>query len=193
VCPTMLTDELNDVIDEVLGGDRDSFRKIMHAYGLSLRSYIATQIHALDDIDDLAQDVFLVAYTNLFDFRRGDDFGAWLRGIARNKMYHHFRQRSRRNKTLDQFREEVARVVAARLERAVSADSSGAIEVLLQCIGLLPEKLRRVVRAGLDGGKPAELAGELTTTVAAIYRLHSRANQLLRECMRKELGLWNRT
>jgi RNA polymerase sigma-70 factor (ECF subfamily) len=75
----------------------------------------------------------------------------------------------------------------------VSADSSGAIEVLLQCIGMLPEKLRRVVRAGLDGGKPAELARELTTTVAAVYRLHSRANQLLRECMRKELGLWNRT
>jgi RNA polymerase sigma-70 factor (ECF subfamily) len=189
----MLTDALNDVIDRVLAGDRDAFREIMHAYGLSLRSYIATQVHALDDIDDLAQDVFLAAYANLPDFRRGDDFGAWLRGIGRNKMYHHFRQTSRRNKTLDQFREQVARVVAVRLERAVSADNSGAIEMLLQCVGLLPEKLRRVVRAGLDGGKPAELAGELTTTVAAIYRLHSRANQLLRECMRKELGLWNRT
>ena len=189
----MLADELNDVIDDVLGGDRDAFRKIMHVYGLSLRSFIATQVHALDDIDDLAQDVFLAAYGNLPDFRRGDDFGAWLRGIARNKMFHHFRQTSRRNKTLDRFREEVARVVESRLERAVSADNSGAIEVLLHCIGRLPEKMRRVVRDGLDGGKPAELAGELMTTVAAVYRLHARANQLLRECMRKESGSWTKT
>jgi RNA polymerase sigma-70 factor (ECF subfamily) len=180
--------ELEAVVDDVIRGDRDAFRKILHAYGLSLRSYIATYIHALDDIDDLAQEVFIVAYRNLADFRRGDDFGAWLRGVARNKLYHHFRNASRRNKALDRFREEVARVVADRMERAVSADTSESIEVLLRCIGRLPERMRQVVRAGLDGGKPADVAGELMTTVGAVYRLHSRANQLLRDCMRKELG-----
>jgi RNA polymerase sigma-70 factor (ECF subfamily) len=188
----MLVDELNDVIDDVLRGNRDEFRKILHAYGLSLRSYIATQVHTVDDIDDLAQDVFLVAYHNLPEFRRGDDFGAWLRGIARNKIYHHFRHLARRNKALSRFREEVARVVESRLERAVSADSSGAIEVLLHCISLLPEKMRRIVHAGLDGDKPAELAGAMMMTVAAVYRLHSRANRLLRECMNRELGLWTK-
>jgi RNA polymerase sigma-70 factor (ECF subfamily) len=191
----MRAGELDAVIDDVLRGDRDAFRKVLRAYGLPLRSYIAAHVHALDDIDDLAQEVFLTAYTHLGDFRRGDDFGAWLRGIARNKIYHHFRSSSRRNKVLDRFREEVARVVEARLERAVSADTSGAIEALLHCIGLLPEKMRRVVRAGLDGDKPADLARELTTSVGAVYRLHARANHLLRDCMRKERELesWTRT
>src|SRR5258708_628526 len=140
----MLDVELDAVIGDVLRGDRDSFRKILHAYGLSLRSYIAAQVHTLDDIDDLAQDVFFVAYSNLAEFRRGNDFGAWLRGIARNKMYHHFRNSSRRNKAIERFREEVARVVEGRLEQAVSADTSGTIELLLHCIGQLPEKMRRV-------------------------------------------------
>jgi RNA polymerase sigma-70 factor (ECF subfamily) len=184
----MIRHELDTVIDDVLGGDRDAFRKILHAFGLSLRSYIATQVHTLDDIDDLAQEVFFVAYRNLRDFRRGDDFGAWLRGIARNKIYHHYRGSSRHNKALERFREDVARAVEARLERATEGDHSPAIEVLLSCIGKLPERMRQVVRAGLDGGKPADLAAEMTTTVGAIYRLHFRANQLLRECMRKELG-----
>jgi RNA polymerase sigma-70 factor (ECF subfamily) len=180
--------ELDQVIDDVLLGEEDAFRKILRAYGLSLRSYIAAWVHHIDDIDDIAQDVFFVAYRSLGDFRRGDDFGAWLRGIARNKVYHHVRNSSRRNKALERFREEVARVVEAKLERAVSGDHSGAIEVLLRCIGRLPERMRRVVRAGLDGGKPADLAEELMTTVGAVYRLHYRANQLLRECMQKELG-----
>jgi RNA polymerase sigma-70 factor (ECF subfamily) len=180
--------ELDAVVLMVLRGDRDAFRKILRAYGLSLRSYIATQVQHIDDIDDLAQDVFLAAFRNLRDFRRGDDFGAWLRGIARNKVHEYFRSTSRRNRALVRFREEVTRVVEANLDRKVSADHSGPVEVLLRCIGELPERLRRVVRAGLEGDKPAELAVELTTTVGAVYRLHYRANQMLRDCMRKELG-----
>jgi RNA polymerase sigma-70 factor (ECF subfamily) len=184
----MLPSELDAVIEDVLRGNRDAFRKILQAYGLSLRSYMAMHVHAIDDIDDLAQEAFLVAYSNLREFRRGDDFGAWLRGIARNKIYHHLRNSSRRNKVLDRFREEVARSVEGRLERAVAADDSKIIEMLLHCIGQLPERMRRVVRAGLDGGKPADLAVEMLTTVGAVYRLHFRANQKLRDCMRKELG-----
>jgi RNA polymerase sigma-70 factor (ECF subfamily) len=180
--------ELNTAIDDVLRGDRDAFRKILRAYGLSLRSYIATQVHHMDDIDDLAQEVFLVAFRQLPEFRRGDDFGAWLRGIARHKVYDHFRSASRRHKALERFREEVVRVVEGRLERAAAADNSGSIEGLLRCIGLLPERMRQVVRAGLDGDKPADLAGKLMTTVGAVYRLHYRANRLLRDCMQKESG-----
>jgi RNA polymerase sigma-70 factor (ECF subfamily) len=89
---------------------------------------------------------------------------------------------------MERFRDEVARVLEDDLERAMSADDSERIEVLLHCVALLPDRLRQVVRAGLDGDKPADLAVELQTTVGAIYRLHYRANQLLRECMRKEMG-----
>jgi len=185
--------ELDAVIGAVLHGDHDSFRKILRAYGLSLRSYIATQVQHMDDIDDLAQDVFLVAFRNLRHFRRSDDFGAWLRGIARNKMHDHFRSSARRHRALERFREEVVRVVEANLERKVSAESAWPIEVLLSCIALLPERLRRVVRAGLEGDKPTALAGEMMTTVGAVYRLHYRANQLLRDCMRKEQSTWTKT
>ena len=38
-----------------------------------------------------------------------------------------------------------------------------------------------------------QAVGVMGTTVAAVYRLHSRANQLLRECMSKETGAWTRT
>jgi RNA polymerase sigma-70 factor (ECF subfamily) len=167
--------EIASILDEVVRGNRDAFRQIVRAYSLPLRSYLASQIHNLEDVDDLAA------------FRRGGDFGAWLRGIARNKLYAHWRQTSRCQRAVEAFREEVAQVVEADLERAAASDRSETIEALLRCIDRLPEKLRRVVRGGLDGEKPAALAETFATSVGAIYNLHYRANQLLRACLQKEL------
>jgi RNA polymerase sigma-70 factor (ECF subfamily) len=178
--------EVVSILDEVARGNRDAFRRIVRAYGLPLRSYLASQIHNLDDVDDLAQEVFLAAFRSLHAFRRGDDFGAWLRGIARHKLHDHLRRSARRNRALAAFREEVARAVEAHVEQAVAADRAEAIEALLRCVARLPEKLRRVVRAGLDGDKPAALAEALATSVAAVYNLHYRANQRLRACLQKE-------
>ena len=177
--------EIAAALDEVARGNTDAFGRVVRAYGLPLRSYLASQVHHLDDVDDLAQEVFLAALKGLAGYRRGDDFGAWLRGIARNKLLNYFRSTSRRHQALERFRAEVARVVEDDLDRAAAADRAEAIERLLRCIAQLPERLRRVVRAGLDGERPAELAEEMSTTVGAIYNLHYRANQLLRECLKK--------
>jgi RNA polymerase sigma-70 factor (ECF subfamily) len=174
--------------DEIVRGNRDAFRRIVRAYSLPLRSYLASYLHSLDDMDDLAQDVFLACFRNLSSFRRGENFSAWLRGIARNKLYEHLRRASRRQRAMDAFRADMAPVLESELERAVSDDRSESIEMLLRCIARLPEKLRQVVRAGLDGEKPANLAQTLGTSVAAIYTLHYRANQLLRACLHKEMG-----
>lgn len=179
--------EVEAALDQVGRGNRDAFRLVVRAYGLPLRGYIASQVHHPGDVDDLAQEVFLAAYRQLATFRRGDDFGAWLRGIARHKLQDHFRSNGRRDRAVDRFRVEVAQAVAADLDRAAADDTSESIEALLRCIARLPEKLRRVVRAGLNGHKPADLADELVTTVGAVYDLHYRANRRLRDCIRKEL------
>jgi RNA polymerase sigma-70 factor (ECF subfamily) len=180
--------EVDAILDEVARGRTEAFGRIVRDYALPLRSYLASQVHHLDDVDDLAQEVFLAALGSLPTFRRGDDFGAWLRGIARNKLLVYFRGQSRRSQALRRFRDEVAALIEDDLERAAAADRAETIERLLRCIAQLPERLRRIVRGGLDGEKPAELAKELSTTVGVIYNLHYRANHLLRECLQKGVG-----
>lgn len=180
--------EIDGILDQIARGNRDAFRQIVQAFGLPLRGYLASQIHHMADVDDLAQEVFIAAYNGLDTFRRGDDFGAWLRGIARNKLHVHFRSTARRSSALERFREEVARAIQADLEHAAAVDDRAMVDHLLHCIASLPDKLRRVVRAGLDGDRPAAVAKELMTTVGAVYNLHYRANQLLRECLQKEAG-----
>src|SRR4051812_15578921 len=184
-------DELSEItaaLDEVARGHTDAFARVVRAYGLPLRSYLASQVHHLEDVDDLAQEVFLAALRGLGGYRRGEDFGAWLRGIARNKLLNYFRSTARRHQAMERFRQEVVRAVEGDLERAAASDRAEAIERLLRCVAELPERLRRVVRAGLEGNRPAELAEAMSTTVGAVYNLHYRANQLLRECLRREPG-----
>jgi RNA polymerase sigma-70 factor (ECF subfamily) len=180
--------ETDAILDEVARGRTEAFGQIVRYYALPLRSFLASQVYHLDDVDDLAQEVFLAALGSLSSFRRGDDFGAWLRGIARNKVLLYFRSESRRHQALGRFREELAALIDDDLERAAASERAETIQRLLRCIAQLPERLRRVVRAGLDGDRPAEVAKVLATTVGVVYNLHYRANQLLRACLQKEVG-----
>jgi RNA polymerase sigma-70 factor (ECF subfamily) len=179
--------DIDATLDEIERGQPEAFGQVVRAYALPLRSYLASQVHHLDDVDDLAQEVFLTAFRSLSGYRRGEDFGAWLRGIARNKLLNYFRSTARRSQAMQRWRAEVLQTVERDLDQAAAADRAELIERLLRCIGRLPERLRRVVRAGLDGNRPVEVAAALSTTVGAVYNLHYRANQLLRDCLKKEL------
>ena len=178
--------DLNTLLDRIGRGETDLYLQVVRRYELMLRGYLAGQLYNLAEADDLAQEVFIAAWRDLAGFRRGEDFGAWLRGIARHRLLTHFRSQQRRANAVERFRAEVARIAEQELDAAAPNDESGRSDRLLHCISRLPEKLRRIVHAGLEGARPAALAGELQTTVPAIYQLHYRANQLLRECMTKE-------
>ena len=141
----------------------------------------------MDDVNDLAQEIFLIAFRKLDQFETCGDFGAWLGGIARHELLMHFRAAGRRNAAIARFREEVAGVIERDLESECDSESRQGIEALLRCISKLPERMRHVVRSGLDGMKAAIVAGELSTTVGAVYNLQYRANALLRECVKTEM------
>src|SRR5262249_20659921 len=126
--------EVDAILDEVSRGRTESFGRIVRQYALPLRSYLASQVHHLDDVDDLAQDVFLAALESLPSFRRGGDFGAWLRGIAHNKLLLYFRSQSRRHHALQRFRDEVTALIEDDLERAAASDRAETIERLLRCV-----------------------------------------------------------
>jgi RNA polymerase sigma-70 factor, ECF subfamily len=177
--------DLTTLLDRIERGETDLYMEVVRRHELMLRGYLAGQLYHLAEADDLAQEVFLTAWRDLVNFRRDGDFGEWLRGIARHQVLTYFRSQQRRASFMERFRAEVVRIAEQELEAAARRDEAGRVERLLHCISRLPKKLRRVVRAGLDGVRTDALAEELQTTVPAIYQLHYRANQLLRECMTK--------
>ena len=178
--------ELAQWLERIQRGETDLYLQVVRRHELALRSYIAGQLYNVADADDIAQDVFITAWRSLGTFRIGEDFGAWLRGIARNRLLVHFRSLQRRASAVERFQSQVVRIAEDELESAACASHGLHMEKLLRCISKLPEKLRRIVHAGLEGARPSAMADELQTTVPAIYQLHYRANQLLRDCMTKE-------
>ena len=179
---------LNSTLDQVLRGQPDAFLGIVRAYSPMLRTWLSSQLFRTDEVDDLAQETFIAAYRSLHTFRRTQDFGAWLRGIARNKLLRHFEQSGRRTTQLEKFRQTAATLLADDLEVAAASTQAEQLQAMLACISRLPDRIRHVVRSLLDGGKAAALAQELGTSVGAIYQLHYRALGLLRECITQELG-----
>lgn len=177
--------DLRPIFDRVLSGDKDAYRQIVRQYSLSLRSYLASQMHHLDDVDDLAQEVFITAFKQLERFRIDEDFAAWLRGIARNKLKTYYRSLARRDSAMDRFRNEVNQLISVDLEKLAQSLREEKIERLLVCISKLPERMRHIVRAGLEGQRGAEVATELGMSTSALYTTNHRANKLLRECIEK--------
>lgn len=180
--------DVKSIVRRVLSGDKEGFLWIVRSHALYIRSYIAAHVYHLDDIDDLAQDVFLAAYENLANYDQRCDIKIWLRGIAQNKIKHFCRTQVRRNVHLARFQEEVVNVIQDDLATLASDETNQSIEALLRCIAKLPGNLRQVVHAGLDGLKSAALAEEMSTTLAGIYNLRYRANKLLRDCVEKEIS-----
>lgn len=185
----MEAEELGTILDRIAAGHVEAYQFIVRAYGLPLRSYLAGQVYHIGDADDLAQETFITAYRKLSTFQRDSDFGAWLRGIARNLVKMHFRSAGRRTRALDRFRAEAAEIASEELDAAASSRKSEDIEALLRCVARLPDRMRRAVRAGLDGEQPAKIASEFRTSVNAIYQIHWRAHQLLKDCVSRELAL----
>lgn len=181
-------DTLNSTLDHVLRGQPDAFLVIVRSYGPGLRTYLSSQLFHLDDVDDLAQETFIAAYRSLNTFRRSEDFGAWLRGIARNKLLRFFEQTNRRSSRMEAFRNEAASLLHAELEESAAGAKSEQLQAMLSCIAKLPERIRHVVRALLDGSKATGLADELKTSTGAIYQLQYRALGMLRECITRQLA-----
>ncbi|MDP1588115.1 MAG: sigma-70 family RNA polymerase sigma factor [Prosthecobacter sp.] len=179
---------LNHTLDAIFSGEPDAFLAIVRDQGPSLRTWLGTQLFHQDEVEDLAQEVFITAYRKLPDFRRGEDFGAWLRGIARNKLLKHYERIRKRESALELFRRESAALLHDELEAAASRTKETHLQALLGCIRKLPERMRKVVRGWLDGTRAAALVEELQLSTANIYQIQHRACELLRGCIEQELA-----
>jgi len=181
------TFDLDDTLDAVLRGNTDAFLRIERFHGPTLRAFLASQLFHLDEVDDLAQETLIIAYRKLNTFRRGEDFGAWLRGIARNKLLQHIEQSSRRSALMETFRQEASALMVHEIEANAAQTRSAHLQAMLGCISKLPDKMRQIVRTVLDGDRASALASDLGMSAGAIYQLQYRALKALRECVTQEM------
>ncbi len=126
------------LIARFLGGDQGAFDQLVLKYQEQIRRFIFRSTGNVEDSDDLAQEVFIKAYKNLYRFRGESQLATWLYRIAVNIVNSHYRrQRLREWLPLGEY--------PAPAEYAADDDSSRRRRALLAALPRLSSQERKVV------------------------------------------------
>jgi RNA polymerase sigma-70 factor (ECF subfamily) len=135
---------LDRLIESVLAGDRDSYRDVIVLCEAKVRIVLAAILPDSSVVDDLAQEVFVTAFTKLQSYRAGTDFELWLKAIARNLALNERRRWLRNARFKDKFQAEVE----TALEPAITAFAEGyegtVLEALRECLQRLEQPSRAI-------------------------------------------------
>ena len=153
-------------------GDRAAFGQLYSRYRRSVHGILLARVPR-GEVDDLVQDVFLLALRRLDALRDASAFGGWLASIARNRANDYHRQ-SDDNAALT---DDVA-------ERSRSAPDAEAVTVLA-VIRRLPEAYRETLILRLVEGMTGPEIAARTGLMAGSVRVNlCRGMQQLREKLR---------
>lgn len=155
------------IVERVCQGDREAFDELYKMFAPMVHGIILARVPR-DEVDDIAQNVFLTAYKNLHNLRDKAAVGAWLAMIARNHSTEYYRQ----VKPTEELSEDLSQKECLRTEAGE----------ILEKIRRLPEAYRetlilRLVE-GMTGSEIAEQTG--LTPESVRVNLH-RGMKLLRE------------
>ncbi|MEM7697785.1 MAG: sigma-70 family RNA polymerase sigma factor [Verrucomicrobiota bacterium] len=142
-------------------------------------------------VDDVAQEAFIVAYNRLDEFDRSRDFGAWLRGIARNLVINERRKDARRKRILsDNLTDVLVSTSSAGADEPEELGDRGVarVKALKECVENLPEKSLQMLRLRYEDESSAqEIAAQLEMKPPAIRKALERLRTALRKCMEQRL------
>ena len=143
-------------------------------------------------VDDIAQEAFIVAYQRLDEFDSDRDFGAWVRGIARNLVINERRKSARRKRILsDNLTDVLLRTssVPEEVEEGLSDSGEAKLEALRTCLGTVPSKSRDLMRARYEENASAvEIAKQKGMKAATVRKNLERIRTNLKKCMEQRLA-----
>ncbi len=172
--------------------DREQFIEHVRAHHAGLRGFVRSL--GVDPlwVDDVAQEAFIVAYNRLDEFDQTRDFGAWLRGIARNLVINERRKDARRKRILSDNLTEVllASSSATDDEPEEMGDYALArVNALKECVRGLPEKSLRMLKRRYEEEQSAQdIAEEFSMNPPAVRKALERLRTALRECMESHVA-----
>src|ERR1041385_1631430 len=88
-----------ELIERARSGDDSAFNQVVVAYRKRILGTIARLIGRPEDVEDVAQEVFLRLYFSLDQLRAPEGFEAWLYRLTVNAAYDHLRKHRRRAET----------------------------------------------------------------------------------------------
>lgn len=152
-------------------GDRAAFGHLYRRYARMVHGLLLARVpHG--EVDDLVQDVFMMALRRLCSLRQNDKFGAWLAAIARNRASDFHRHSTPGDQPIDGAPEKEA--------AGTSGDSEEPAAAILDAVRSLPAAYRETLILRLvEGMTGPEIAARTGLTHGSVrVNLHRGMQQL---------------
>jgi len=185
---------LEDSLRRVLQGENEVFEVVVRQFERPLRGWLAVQSPPGIDVDEIAQQTFIAAYTRLEEYESGTNFAAWMFTIARYQLktettrlrriadYHSRYAPDLLQKELDRHADEPPEMWLVR------------VEALQTCLESLGDSLRQYVNWRYREEIPLEeMAQRSNRSVTAVKKQLWQIRQRLQQCVEKRISKMQRT
>jgi RNA polymerase sigma-70 factor (ECF subfamily) len=163
-----------ELVRAVIAGDKTAYGILYDRFAPIVRAVCCDCTRNLTDAQDLAQDVFLLAYRRLGELRKPESFGPWVIGVARRRCLEWHRQKVRQQRKYEKLQTDPA-VVEGSGEHTENGQ-------LLRLVATLGEDERLALHAFYLQDKSAEEARRIMgLSRSGFYKLLDRARTKLRQ------------
>ena len=187
---TLKDDPDQALVDLAAGGNIEAFEHLVRRHQSTIFNLIRSLVGPRNDIEDLAQEVFVRAYRFLATFRRETSFRSWLCRIAVNvTRSYHARRLQQRPVWIDGGEGTGASAVDTAADTTSFEEKLIFHDSVLRALAALPETLREVVvLRDVQGFAYDEIAAALGIPLGTVESRIFRARQQLRPLLVDLLG-----
>lgn len=165
------------LVRAALGGDEGAFAEIVRRYKGRVCATAARFARGGDDLDDLAQEIFVRVWKGMAAWRGDAPFGHWIARIATRVCYDHLRRRRARPKPVPLLDHDAPAEVG----------DEGKAELLARALERLPAEDRIVITLLEIEDRPVKEIVSLTGwSVANVKTRAHRARAALRRMLERE-------
>ena len=177
-----LTDR--QLIERHLDGDRTAFRQIVERHQAMVCALGFSGCGDVARSEDIAQEVFIVAWKQLPELREPEKLRSWLAGITRNLINNAFRRRHRTpTERADELSAEIPSGGKTPREQAISADETS---LMWQALAGIPENYREpMVLFYREGRSVAAVGATLDISEELVRQRLARGRAMLTDRMAK--------
>lgn len=130
-----------EVIERAQAGDADAFNEIVRRYRHKIMGTAYRILGGGQDVEDVAQEVFVRFYRSIDQLRTTEVFEPWLYRLTVNAVYDHLRRRRRRTDTMmSELKDEQVHAIDAAASGSAFADEVRASEAR-ELVGRLWERI----------------------------------------------------
>ena len=169
-----------ELIQQVAHGDENAFEKLVKTYQHAVFNTIYRYIGDYDDLEDVAQEVFVKVWRYAKNFKRKSKFSTWLYRITVNQCLNYRSKRKQRHVSLDEIMEKQKNPKPLIVE--IDFGEREKAEVVRKAITELPERQRiALVLSKFEDKTYKEIVQIMGVSLSSVESLIFRARENLKK------------